>query len=137
MSLQSRIADLLVAIGADIKLLQTARDTYEFSMTGALATKVGGFKVYMEGDYVLDTVRASVGTAPTAGTVVVDVNRNGTTVYTTQANRPTIATSGFTALGGAAANDTFSAGDYLTVDVDTVGTSSADLTVVVRLRRIS
>jgi hypothetical protein len=112
-------------------------EAYTFSMAGTLTTKVGPHRVYMEQPGTVDTVRASVGTAPTGATVLVDVNRNGTTIYGTQGNRPTIAASGFTALGGVASNAAFAAGDYLTVDVDQIGSTvaGADLTVVVRIRR--
>lgn len=119
------------------RMLTHATEAYPFTMAGTLTTKVGAMRVYMEGPYVVDSVRASVGTAPTGASVIVDVNRNGTTIYTTQGNRPTIAVSTNTALGGAAANGTFANGDYLTVDVDQIGSTvaGADLVVVVRMRR--
>jgi len=113
-------------------------ETYTFFMSGVLTTKVGSLRVYMEVPCKVQSVRASAGTAPTGATILVDANKNGTTIYTTQGNRPTIAISGFTALGGVAANDTFAAGDYLTVDVDQIGSTvaGADLVVVVRMRRV-
>jgi hypothetical protein len=65
----------------------------------------------------------------------VDVNHNGTTIFTTQSNRPTIAASGFYDESGTADGDvTVAAGEYLTVDVDQVGSTIAgsDLTVGIR-----
>ena len=113
-------------------------EAYTFTMTGNLTTKVGAGRVYMEGPYRIESVRASVGTAPTTQPVIVDVNRNGTTVYTTQANRPSIAAGSNTAVGGAAANGVFASGDYMTVDVDQVGsgTVGAELVVTIRMRRV-
>lgn len=104
-----------------------------FSISGDVATMTGAHRLYLKNGGTIAEVRASVGTAPTGASLIVDVNRNGTTIYGTQANRPTIAASGNTATGGAASNGTFSAGDYLTVDVDQVGSTvaGADLTVTV------
>lgn len=123
----------------NVRLLTHAIEAYPFTMPGTLTTKVGAGRVYMEGTYVVESVRASVGTAPTGAAVIVDVNRNGTTIYTTQTNRPTIAVSTQTATGGTAANGSFVAGDYLTVDVDQIGSTvaGAELVVVVRMRRVS
>lgn len=79
-------------------------------------------------------VTAMVNSAPTGASVLIDVHKNGTTIFTTQGNRPTIAIGGF-ASGEAIPDVTaVAAGDYLTVDVDQVGSTvpGADLTVAVR-----
>ena len=109
-----------------------------FSVTGTVATTTGKSRVYLEGSYVVETVRAAVNTAPTGASLIVDVNKNGTSIYaTTQANRPTIAASGNSALGGTPDTTTFASGDYIQVDVDQVGSTvaGADLTVTIRVRR--
>jgi hypothetical protein len=114
-------------------------ETLVYAVSGTVADAVGASRVYLEGNYVLESVRAAVGTAPTGGTEIVDVNKNGTTIYGTQANRPTIAAGANSALGGAASVTTFASGDYLTVDVDADGTATgraANLTVTVRLRKV-
>ena len=73
-------------------------------------------------------------TAPTGASIVVDVNKNGTTIFTTQANRPTVAAAGN--VSGQAVPDVTSlaVGDYLTVDIDQVGSTiaGADLVVVLK-----
>lgn len=80
-------------------------------------------------------VRTAVGTAPTGSTILVDVNKNGTTIFTTQGNRPSIAISGF--LSAAAVPDAaaaaYVAGDYVTVEIDQKGSTIAgsDLTVAI------
>lgn len=113
-------------------------EAYTFSISGNVAVGAGVSRIYMEGNYLVETVRASVNTAPTGATILVDVNKNGTTIYTTQSARPTIATSGFTALGGTPAVTAFASGDYMTVDVDQVGSTipGANLTVNIRMRRL-
>ena len=112
--------------------------TFVFSKQGTLATGVGVSRQYVDEAYVIDQVRASVNTQPTGASVIVDVNKNGTTIFTTQSRRPTIAVSTNTAINsGAIEVLNLAAGDYLTVDIDQIGSTvaGADLTVNVRLRR--
>jgi hypothetical protein len=83
--------------------------------------------------------RASVTTAPTGATILVDVNVNGTTCFvaTSQANRPTIAISGNTNKTTTFDSiTTIADGSYLTVDIDQVGSTIAgsDLTVVIWMK---
>lgn len=106
-----------------------------FSIQGPLTVVAGTHRLYVEQSCTISSVRASVGVAPTGSSLIVDINKNGTTIYGTQANRPTITASGFTALGGTASVTSLIAGDYLTVDIDQIGStiSGSDLTVVVTL----
>lgn len=84
----------------------------------------------------IDEVRIHLGTANTGATFLVDVNINGTTIFTTQANRPTIAISGTDATSGAPDTTKFAKNDRLSFDVDQIGSTIAgsDLTVMVRGR---
>lgn len=120
------------------RLLTHAIEVHTFSVTGALTVATGKSRVYLEGDYTVETIRASVNTAPTGAAILVDVNKNGSTIFTTQGDRPSIAISGFT--DTATPNVlTYAAGDYITVDVDQIGSTVAgsDLTVTIRLRKTS
>lgn len=104
--------------------------------TGTLTTATGASRLpIMEAAAIID-VRTMVGTAPTGATVLVDVNKNGTTVFTTQGNRPSIAISGFASSAAVPDVTSLAAGDYLTVDVDQIGSTiaGADLTVAIRYR---
>jgi hypothetical protein len=88
---------------------------------------------------LIDEVRVHVGTAPTGQALIVDVNDDGTTIFTTQGNRPTIADGTNDATSGAADGGTAVAKDsVITVDVDQVGsgTAGSDLTVFIRGRYI-
>jgi hypothetical protein len=62
-------------------------------------------------------VRASVGTPPAAATVI-DINRNGTSIFSTPDNRPTIAVGRYTS-GKVVPLDTvmLAPDDYLTADI--------------------
>jgi hypothetical protein len=108
-----------------------------FSKSGVLAVAVGAMRWYAKGDWTITQVRAAVGTAPTGASLIVDVNKNGTTIFTTQTNRPTIAAGTNTDLADAIEVATLADGDYLTVDVDQIGsgTPGSDLVVEVWMRR--
>lgn len=78
-------------------------------------------------------VKVVVKTAPTGASIIVDVNKAGTTIFTTQNKRPEIAI-------GATQDDSdtpdvtaLAEGDKVTIDIDQIGsgTAGADLTVEV------
>jgi hypothetical protein len=75
-------------------------------------------------------VRVDLAVAPTGGTFIVDVNKNGTTIFTTQANRPTVAIAATFANSGAVNVSSWAPGETLTVDIDAVNTASG-LTVTI------
>lgn len=112
-------------------------ETFVWALSGVMTTRTGLQGLPLGTSYRLVEVRARINTAPTGLALVVDVNKNGTTIYGTQANRPTIAIGGNAATGGTASVTTFAAGDVLTVDVDQVGSTVAgsDLVVAIRLQR--
>lgn len=106
-----------------------------YTVLGELTTGAGTVKLPLPfaGDVV--GVMAAVSTAPTGASILVDVNINGTTIFTTQANRPSIAASGTVsslATPDVAAAD-FTAGQYLTVDIDQIGSTlpGEDLVVTI------
>lgn len=109
-----------------------------YSYTGNLAVSAGNFRLYndMGTTWTVSGIRASVGVAPAGASVIIDVNKNGTSLFTTQANRPTIAAASNTS-GNVTTMDvtTVAAGEYLTVDIDQVGstTAGADLTVQIEV----
>ena len=105
-----------------------------FFKTGVLTVTTGTLRLPIDGTYTIVGTRLMVGTAPTGAALIVDINKNGTTIYSTQANRPSIA-AGANAGGPGVTPDvaTLAVGDYLTVDIDQVGSTVAgsDLTVSV------
>lgn len=107
--------------------------TPAFSHGGTLTVKAGTHRFYAEAAFTITSVRASVGTAPAGSSVIVDVHKNGTTIFTTQANRPAVAIAANTAVATPDVT-AVAAGDYFTVDIDQIGstTAGADLTVQIR-----
>jgi hypothetical protein len=110
-----------------------------FSKSGTLAVAAGTQRMPVDGTYTIVGTRLMVGTAPTGANLIIDVNKNGTTIYTTQANRPTITASANSGGPGVTPDVTaLVAGDYLTIDVDQVGSTIAgsDLTVTIVVSKI-
>ena len=70
-------------------------------------------------------VTVSVLSAPAGSSAIFDVNKNGTTIFCTPANRPTVAAAGVSATAGVNSVKTFVAGDVITVDVDQIGSGTA------------
>lgn len=108
-----------------------------FSQSGVLTTGTGAFRWYSKGAYTIVEARATVTTQPTGASILVDVNKNGTTIFTTQSGRPTVAVSTNTDLSATPDVATLADGDYLTVDIDQIGSTipGSNLTVQVILRR--
>ena len=113
-----------------------------FSYTGNLVVGVGQQKWVAFRAAEIIGVRAAVGTAPTGADAVLNVRKNGIAtggvgaIFTSILSQPEIAAG--TTVGAVVAPDgadTLAAGDYLTVDIDEIGSTvpGADLTVEVEL----
>jgi hypothetical protein len=88
---------------------------------------------YFKGTGAITAVRATVGTAPTGDDVEIDVNKNGTTIFTTQSNRPIIAATTTTDVTSTIEAGTVVDGDYLTVDIDQVGSVEPGKDLIVQI----
>ena len=104
----------------------TATAFFTLDHDETLATGSAKARLVMPCDGVITNVTACTLSAPVGASVILDVNKGGTTIFTTQANRPTVAAAATTAtLAGQPEVTSFSAGDVLTVDVDQVGSTTA------------
>src|SRR5690349_2670291 len=138
-TLEDRVALLIAQIGPDVKLLLSRETFLTYSISGVQATDVGKLEMpVLAGTYTIMGVTARLNTAPTGATTFkVDVNKNGTTIFTDQSKRPIFAASAKIANSATPDVTSVTTGDYLTVDVDAVGSTVAgsDLTVTVRLKK--
>lgn len=105
---------------------KTIRFFKDVAINGQISTLTGKIRqtINVNGalSITLKSVRTSIDTAPGTQSILTDLNKNGVSVFTTQANRPAIA---------AAANDSgevtnmditsFVNGDYITWDIDQRG----------------
>ena len=105
----------------------------DYCVGGTLVVSTGVLRLYFKRAVTITNVMASVNTAPTGAAIIIDVNKNGTTLFTGGTDRPQIAISGFVDLTAVPAVTSVAAGDYLQVDIDQVGSTiaGADLTVTI------
>lgn len=106
-------------------------------IAGAQTTGVKKFAWMVPFDATIVDVKTRLDTAPTGATFIVDVNKNGTTVFTTQGNRPTIAIGANVSSNVAPDVTAVAAGDQISFDIDQIGsgTAGSDLYVAVTLKR--
>lgn len=67
-----------------------------------------------------------------SSSTIVDVNKNGTTVFTTQSNRPTLAhdDSNNWAISGTPEVTTFTEGDVISIDIDQIAPGAKNMLIV-------
>jgi len=141
-SFGSNTADTATSTGGTITQFSTSTHTHTnaagitFTAPGTLTVSTGTLRFPITSAMTITNIRAMVDTAPTGASAIFDVNLNGTTVYTTQANRPTIAVSG-TDSGNTTPDVTaLAAGDYLQIDIDQIGSTiaGADAVLVIEVQ---
>lgn len=106
-----------------------------FSKAGTLASGVGTHRWYNDSGKTLTIkkIRASVGASPSGASILVDVNINAATIFSTQTNRLTIASGGATATQTTFNTTTISDGSYFTVDIDQIGSTTPGSDLVVSI----
>ena len=118
------------AVDSDYIIARQIVDAKHYNYSGTLATNTGSKRLYMHRDGVLGTFDMHVATAPVGAAINITVKKNGSSIGTgtitsgnTDNNLQTLSTT------------TFDSGDYLTVDITQIGTTTAgeDLYVVFRI----
>jgi hypothetical protein len=105
----------------------------DYSVEGTLIVSTGVLRLPFKRAATITNVMATVGTAPTGAAILIDVHKNGTTIFTGGTNRPQIAISGNEDLTAVPAVTAISAGEYLTVDIDQIGSTIAGADLVVTI----
>jgi hypothetical protein len=104
-----------------------------FTVENLLTIGTGVVRIYNKSGaaITISQVFIAVNTAPTGSTIIVDIDKNGTTIFTNQANRPVINASAFTGFSTSIDVPALADGDYLTSDIDQIGSTiaGANLTV--------
>jgi hypothetical protein len=94
--------------------------------TTALTTGNGKVTFRMPCAVTLTAVRASVGTAPTGSTIIVDINENGSSILSTRLSIDASEKTSTTAATAAVISDTALADDAeITIDIDQIGSTIA------------
>lgn len=107
-----------------------------FTAPGTLTSYSGKARWFSPADFEITAITVGCGTAPVGQPIVVDINLNGASIFTDQANRPRILEGNFFATGVAPNNRFVDQNEYLTVDIDQVGSTFAgsDLVVVIQMK---
>lgn len=103
-------------IDGDIETVVETTGRFKVPFTGAITQAIGYAK-----------------TAPTGSSILFDVNINGSTIWSTQANRLAIAAGANEGTQGSFNNAQIDIDDVLTLDVDQVGSSTAGVDITVEL----
>lgn len=106
-----------------------------FTAPGTLTVYTGKARWYAPDEFDIEAITVSCGTAPTGSSIVVDININGASIFTNPANRPAIFENNFFATSVSPDSTVVLQNEYLTVDIDQVGSTFAgsDLVVVIQL----
>jgi len=102
------------------------------SATNTSVTSSIGGKWYLPFNGVITDIFATVDTAGTTGTMTIDINKNGTSIFSTTLSIDSTETTSLTAatpyilnVGTGAKQTNFIKGDYFTFDIDAVQTTPA------------
>lgn len=108
--------------------------TYTFSLPGQAFVESGRLRLYFPYGGSVIWAMAAVHVAPTGADLIVDLHVNGTTIFTSPANRPTIP-AGTNVSPVSTVGVSVPAMSYMTVDIDQVGSTipGGDVTVMAGL----
>jgi hypothetical protein len=123
-------------VNADMQALMAAiNPTFVFTIVGGLVTGTSLTPaLIVPAGLTIVKAYAYVKTAPTGANIVIDINLNGVTIWSTQANRLTILAGAQTGTQTVFDTTALADGGVLTLDVDTIGStvSGSDLTVQIK-----
>jgi len=112
-----------------------ATRTIVIGVAGTLtATDNASYEVPVPDPWVCERVYINVKTAPSGASLIVDVNLDGTTIFTTQGNRPTITAASTTGNSGKPDVVVFAKNQILSIDIDQIGSSVAGADLIVEIR---
>jgi hypothetical protein len=97
---------------------------YSFEGTAIVAESPIRIYNFLPGK-TITAVYVSVGTAPTGASLIVDIHKNGTTIFTNQSHRPTITAGNFYGVSSSVDVPSWNTNDYLTAFIDQVGSTIA------------
>ena len=105
------------------------RDNKSYNYDGTLAVNTGDKRLYMARAGTFGTFDMYVKTAPVGAALNVQINKNAISIGT-----GTIADGANSGTGQALSSTSFSAGDYLTVDITQIGSSTAGEDLYINFR---
>jgi len=107
-----------------------------FSIEGVLLVEANPLRLYNTSgaNRTISKIFLSVGTAPTGASILVDVHKDGTTIFTNQTHRPAIAAGDFTGYTVDIDVSAWADNSYLEVFVDQVGSGISGSDLVIHIK---
>lgn len=96
-----------------------------FYLDGVLAIETMAMTFVAPVALTVSLVRLAVDTAPTGADLIIDIHKNGVTIFTTQTNRPKIIAGASSGISVAPNVTAIAAGDKITLEIDQVGSTIA------------
>ena len=110
------------------------RPVFEFGITSAFVfTNITPPMIVTQSMTVIKAYARAIN-GPTGADLIFDINKNGTTIWSTQENRLTISAGGNSGTQTSFNTTSLSEGDYLTIDVDQIGSTVGGSNIVVALK---
>jgi len=72
----------------------------------------------------LSYISIKVDVSPTGADLIIDIHKNGTTIFTTQANRPKVANGNTSGSNATPDVQTVATGDIFSIDIDQIGSTA-------------
>jgi len=105
-----------------------------FGYQGTLSVKTLEARLHAPFAGIIANITATVNTAPTGSSIILDVLKNDSTIFTTPANRPTITAGNQDDLSSVPDITSISLNDIFTVEIDQIGSSIAGSDLVLQIR---
>jgi hypothetical protein len=118
--------------GSDIVLI-VRQSILTFS--GVLGISSNPLRIYNKSgaSQIISQIFICVGTAPVGDDIIIDIHKNGTTIFTNQAHRPVIIDGSNTGYTTTIDIGAWADGDYLTAHVDNIGSGTPGSDLVVHI----
>lgn len=106
-----------------------------FTIEGSLSVTSSPLRIYntLGRELTISKVFLAAATAPVGASIIADIHKNGTTIFTTQGSRPAIADGESTGESATPDVTAWADGQYLTFDVDQVGSTVAGSSLTVHV----
>lgn len=128
--------DLATTVQSSLTLASSAlqNETVGFFWAGAAVASTGTFRMYNDSGVtrVITKIRVTAATAPAGSALVIDVNKGGTSLFSSTANQPSLA-AGANTVTVVPNTTSWEDGTYLTADVDSIGSTTAGSDIVVNI----
>ena len=123
--------------GTDYELSE-GRPSFMFTVPGSLYTTTSATPIHIvHRTLTITKVYAAVKTAPTGASLIIDINKGGTSIWSgDQGNRVAITAGNYSGTSTSFTTTALAEEDQLTLDIDQVGStiSGSDLTVLLKCK---